>query len=339
MRLWFAGAGAFLIAAAGACGSSSSTHATASGIDAGDDRGDDAAGSIPPVDAAGDDAPSILLDTGASEPEAGVDAGGIVAGRPYTLHVPSGYDATKPTPLVVMFHGYSATGALQEAYMQLAVTSDAHTFLYAYADGTVDKTGERFWNATDACCDLYGIPVDDVQYFDAIVADIESRYNVDTKRIYEVGHSNGGFMGHRLACDRASTLAAVVSLAGAQWLDPGKCFPSEPVSILEMHGTADAVIDYNGGSTTEGTYPSAQQTVTTWAGKDGCTGALAPTGEMLDIDPTLPGSETIVARYGGCPAGIDVELMTIQGGSHIPTINHPAWGELVWGFLSSHPKK
>jgi polyhydroxybutyrate depolymerase len=266
-----------------------------------------------------------------------LDAAGIVAARPYTLHVPTGYDATQATPLLVMFHGYGATGALEEAYMALAVSSDAHTFLYAYGDGTLDQTGNRFWNATDACCDLFGVGVDDVQYFDAIVADIESRYNVDRKRVFVVGHSNGGFMGHRLACDRTSTVAAIFSLAGAQWDDPTKCAPSGTVSVAEVHGNADMTIDYDGGSTPEGTYPSAPTTVADWSQKNGCTGALAATGQTYDVDSTLPGNETQVEGYAGCPAGIDVQLWTIQGGAHIPTLA-PGWGEIVWGFLSAHPK-
>jgi polyhydroxybutyrate depolymerase len=275
-------------------------------------------------------------DTGAADAPA-LDAAGIVAARPYTLHVPAGYDPSQATPLLVMFHGYGASGALEDAYMGLTATSDAHSFLYVYADGTLDPTGNRFWNATDACCDLYGIAVDDVQYFDAVVADIESRYNVDGKRIFVVGHSNGGFMSHRLACDRASTVAAILSLAGAQWDDPTRCSPSGTVSIAEVHGNADATIVYDGGSTTEGTYPSAPTTVADWAAKNGCSGALAATGQTYDIDSQLAGSETQVQSFAGCPAGIDVELWVIQGGSHIPTLT-PDWGELVWGFLSAHPK-
>jgi polyhydroxybutyrate depolymerase len=326
-------AGLALQATAVACSSSSALSSTAK------PRPD----SGTTTDASPDSEGPGNLDSGAGSRDAasdvpGIDAAGIVAARPYVLHVPSGYNATKPTPLVVMFHGYSVDGPSEELYMGLTAASDASTFLYAYGNGTVDKTGYRFWNATNACCDLDSIPVDDVAYFDAIVEEVSSKYNVDRKRIYEVGHSNGGFMGHRLACDRASTLAAVVSLAGAQWDDPNECQPSEPVSIVELHGDADAVVSYGGGSTTEGMYPSAPATVNTWGAKDGCTGTLSPTGQTLDVDTTLPGNETIVSAFGRCPAGIDVQLWRIQGGSHIPTVSHPGFAELVWGFLSAHHK-
>jgi polyhydroxybutyrate depolymerase len=266
------------------------------------------------------------------------DAGAIVAARPYTLHVPTGYDAAKPTPLVLLFHGYGATGMLEELVFRMTSTSDAQTFLYAYGEGTTDQDGSQFWSATDACCNLYGSSVDDVQYFDAIVDDIAAKYNVDKKRVYAIGHSNGAFMAHRLACERASRVAAIVALAGDNYLDASKCNPSEHVSVLQVHGDADQTILYAGGATKEGMYPSAHASVGSWAQKNGCTGALAATGQTLDLDTGLAGSETKVETYGGCPAGIDVTLDTIQGGAHIPAFAHPAWNDTVWGFLSAHPK-
>jgi polyhydroxybutyrate depolymerase len=260
---------------------------------------------------------------------------GILGARPYTLHVPSGNDPSKPTPLVVMFHGYGTTGAGEELYFQLAATSDANGFLYAYGNGLVDSTGNRFWNATNACCDFDDNPVDDVAYFDAIVADVKSKYSVDPDRVFAIGHSNGGFMAHRLACDRSGTIAAIVSLAGAVWDDPSKCTPTALISVAEVHGNADMEIGYDGGTTMEGTYPSAPTTVATWAAKNGCSGALAATDAMPPLDSMLP---TVVQAYGACPAGIDVELWTIQGGAHIPGLSYPGWGNAVWSFLSAHPK-
>jgi polyhydroxybutyrate depolymerase len=291
-------------------------------------------------------------DAGAAE-EAGLDAAGIVAARPYELHVPASYDPSKPAPLVVMFHGYGASGGLEEYLFDMTAASDANGFLYAYGNGTLDPTGSRFWNATNACCDFYDAAVDDVTYFDAIVADVSSKHMVDPKRVYVIGHSNGAFMSHRLACDRASKVAAIVSLAGAQWYDTSHCNPSEAVPVAEVHGTADMTIDYDGGYTMEtlldagpeaGTvpfaqYPSAPTTVADWAAFDHCTaGSLAPNGTTYDLDSQLPGNETQVQAYAGCPSGIDVQLWVIQGGVHIPTLTKPGWADAVWGFLSAHAK-
>jgi polyhydroxybutyrate depolymerase len=316
------------------------------------------ASSAGPVDAAASDGSAVdssaadasAADSSSSDADAGglppwtpdatpPDAAAIVAARPYTVHVPKGYDPTQRTPLLVLFHGYGFTGALQDAYMGLDDASDTHGFLLAYGDGTLDQDNKRFWNATDACCDLYGVPVDDVAYFNAIVDDVTAKYDVDPHQIFVIGHSNGGFMGHRLACEPGSRVAAIVSLAGDVFLDPSKCAPTSPVSILEVHGDADTTIVYTGGSTKEGTYPSVLTTMATWAAKEGCTGTLAPTGQTLTVDSSQPPGSTLVETYGGCPAGIDVQHWKMQGSGHIPGLQTPTWGDLAWGFLSAHPKR
>src|SRR5436190_13228372 len=106
------------------------------------------------------------------------DAGSIVAGRPYGFKVPTGYDSKTPTPLVILLHGYGASGAQQESYFQFGAVADEQTFLYATPDGTADGTGRRFWNADDACCDFFATGVDDVAYLNAMIDDISSKYTV-----------------------------------------------------------------------------------------------------------------------------------------------------------------
>jgi polyhydroxybutyrate depolymerase len=301
-----------------ACGSSSDSSGAASTNDAG-------AGS----------------DTATTNGDAGTTAdASLVAARPYNFKVPTGYDKTKPTPLVIMLHGYSASGVLEETYFQLSATSDAQTFLYAYPDGTKDPTNNLFWNADDACCDFYSIAVDDVAYVNAIIDDVQTKYNVDPKRIFVVGHSNGAFMSHRLACDSSDRIAAIAALAGEVWNDPSKCNPTAKISILGIHGDADTTIFYDGGIAAAGfpPYPPELQTMSTWAAKNGCTGALTATGTTLDLDSTLAGNETVEKAYTGCPAGIDVKLWTIQGGGHIPSLTHPTWGDSIWAFFAAHPK-
>ena len=317
---------ALVLALVPACSSSDASAAPPGGdASAGSDSG-----------ASSDDAAATDSGSGARDGANSSDASAIIAARPYTLKVPAAYDASKPTPLLVMFHGYGASGAIEESYFRIADVVDAHGFLYAYGDGTVDSKGKRFWNATDACCNLDGKNVDDVAYAGAIMDDVASKYNVDPKRIFVIGHSNGGFMVHRLACDLSPRIAAIVSLAGAVWNDPARCNPTSPVSILDVHGDADQTISYDGGGNPP--YPSEATTMATWAQKNACTGALTANGKTLDLDTSIAGAETVEKAYGGCPAGIDVELWTIQGGAHVPALATPTWAEEVWGFLSAHPK-
>jgi polyhydroxybutyrate depolymerase len=282
-------------------------------------------------------APSATMDLGRAPSDLAGPESGLTLSRPYHFYVPPGYNQDVPAPLVILLHGYSANGDEQELYFQLKPVADAQTFLYAYPDGTVDFLGNHFWNADDACCDIGHTGVDDVAYINAIIDDVQSKYNVDPKRIFLTGHSNGGFLSHRMACD-APRVAAIASLAGAVWKDATKCNPSGKIAVLEIHGDADTVILYNGGANAGlAMYPSAPDTVATWATNNGCTGQLADTGTPLDLDASLPGAETTVARYSGCPAHGDVELWTIKGGGHLPILQ-PTWGATIYGFLAAHPK-
>jgi polyhydroxybutyrate depolymerase len=279
---------------------------------------------------ADDDGGTIAADGGA-----GIDAAAL-AGRPYKPVVPPKYDPAKPTPLVVLLHGYTSSGANQESYFKLAAVAAAETFLYAYPDGTTDKNGSRFWNAGGACCNFFGSKVDDVAYLTAIVDDMSARYNVDPKRVYFVGHSNGGFMAHRMACELSRRVAAIVSLAGTMESPPA-CKAPSPVAVLQVHGDADATVSYAGGTLVAGaaSYLGAKEAVAAWAGKNGCGASPLPSTETLDLDVGLAGAETNVERHA-CTAGA-AELWTIRGGAHIPQFQ-ATWAGLVWGFLKAHPR-
>jgi len=258
------------------------------------------------------------------------NAASPTANRPYGLKVPAGYDGKQPIPLIVLLHGYTSNGANHAAYFGLTDEADKAGFLLAYPDGTRDRLGNRFWNATDACCDFFRSGVDDVGYLDAVIGEISAKYPVDPARVFVVGHSNGAFMAHRYACDRAAKVAAIVTLAGMQWKDQGHCGARSPTGPGVSPGMP-------GGATPEGAYPGAVETVDDWAAKEGCTGALTVTGRKLDLDRTIPGNETDEAAWTGCPAGAAVTLWTIEGGGHVPAFNEH-WAESIWAFLAAHPK-
>jgi polyhydroxybutyrate depolymerase len=260
-----------------------------------------------------------------------------IASRPYLSVVPSSYTPGTPMPLVVLLHGYGASAALQNGYLKLSTAAEAKGFLYAYPDGTVDAAGRRFWNATDACCNFFGSTVDDVGYLAAVIADMKSKYTVDPGRVFVVGHSNGGFMAYRLACELSSEVTGIMVLAGATWNDPGDCQPALPVTVLHMHGDEDDTILYGGGSSGGNPYPSAAVSASTWASYDGC----APTTDTLppvDIDSFLAGAETTRLSYDdGCQTGSAVQLWTIEGEGHIPAFS-PTWFDPVYAFLMAHPR-
>jgi polyhydroxybutyrate depolymerase len=274
----------------------------------------------------------------------------VVGGdRPVTVHVPATYDPTKPAPLLILLHGYSTSGREHDAYFNLGPAADARGFVYAYPDGTMDSQGNRFWNATDACCDFDRTGVDDAAYLTSVIADIRARLAIDPKRIDLIGHSNGGFMAYRMACDHANVVAAIVSLAGATFANSADCAPSAPVSVVEIHGTADETVHYEGGNLSDvgapasavSPYPGAEATAEAWATYDGCGGTSARLPAKVDVDADLASgtdpAETSVAEWSGCRSGATVQLWTIPGGGHAPSISR-SFADTALGFLLDHPK-
>ena len=262
----------------------------------------------------------------------------LVAARPFAVHTPPGYDPATPAPLLVLLHGFGVTGDLEEQYLGLTEATDAHGMLFVAPDGTPSALGPRFWNATDACCGATS-GVDDVAYLGAVIDDVKAHYAVDPRRVYLVGHSNGGFMSYRMVCERADEIAAIVSIAGATFADRERCRPSAPVSVLEVHGTGDHTIRYRGGRINGrgAPYPGAPHTVRTWARADGC--------RSDDPERSHPRRRLVahlpaptVQSYPECRAGTVAELWTLPRAPHIPSFT-PAFRDRVVAFLLAHPKR
>ncbi|MDF1564451.1 MAG: alpha/beta fold hydrolase [Deltaproteobacteria bacterium] len=307
---------------AAACGPSEPSATDGGTTDAGTDGGADAGSEDGGSDGG--------LDGG------GTDGGSLVEDRPYGLTVPDAYDGSAALPLVFLLHGFTADAVTQDLYFGMSALARQRGFFVALPDGTFNATLQRFWNATDACCG-FGSDVDDVAYLEAVLDDIESQYLIDPKRVFFVGHSNGGFMSHRMACERPGRVAAIASLAGAVWKDESLCDPAEPVSVLQIHGTLDAVILYGGGWNMGFEYPGAVETVDTWATLNGCDATTTALTPDLDLVNDLLGAETTRIVHEGCPATGAAELWRIEAGSHLPTFRSD-WAGVIYDWLMAHPR-
>jgi len=256
--------------------------------------------------------------------------------RAYSKFIPSSYSKGTSLPLVVLLHGYGATGAMQESYMKFESVAETNKFILVYPDGTVDSSGRRFWNATDACCDFSSAVADDV-YLLSILKEMESNYSIDAKRIYFVGHSNGGFMSYRMACKYPDRIAAIASLAGASYFKTTDCGAKSPVSVLQVHGTKDGTILYDGGQILGTSYPGAVASASQWATFNQCTQNAVTRSTKFDLEPNIAGDETSVTAWTNCQNSSEVELWTMEGAAHIPTLKS-TFATKIWEFFAAHPK-
>jgi polyhydroxybutyrate depolymerase len=257
---------------------------------------------------------------------------------PVTVHVPDIYQAGTAAPLIVLLHGYSGSGAWQEFYMGFRPYQEEYGFIFTYPDGLTNSAGYRYWNGTDACCDFDNSGVDDAAYLEELVNAIRQQVDIDPRRIHFVGHSNGGFMAYRMACEHADWVASVAGLAGATFKNRVMCAPSEPVHVLQIHGTNDSTIGYNGGWISGVPYPGALESVLKWAAYDGCDPVPDNSSPNINLDTSVPGKETVVSRYeSSCwPTGA-AELWAIQGGGHVPSLTNQFPTKVI-KWLYRHPK-
>jgi polyhydroxybutyrate depolymerase len=261
----------------------------------------------------------------------------LLAARPYSVNVPAGYDAGVEWPLLVALHGYDGSPEETVSYFDLDRLAERRGLFLIAPSGSKDARGNRSWDPGPS-----NYPEWDRSWLTAVIRDVKSKYRIDAARVIVFGHSQGAHMAHRMGCDSSEDVTAVISVAGQVTRVKSLCVPSRPVSVLQIHGTADAVIGYYGDvqrTPPDPAIPSAHDTVATWARVDGCTGELAPIVSS-PIDVSFDGDtqeETVVELYAGCPTGIDVGLWTMNGVGHRPAPKDDFSARAV-GFGLSRPR-
>ncbi|MET0591897.1 MAG: hypothetical protein ABW133_04310 [Polyangiaceae bacterium] len=311
--------------AAGTTDGGAGTGGSAGATDAGKDTTGDAGGSSPEGGACvGDyvpgDYPPAVDDAAAWLTISGVT--GQPNPRQYKVHIPPSYDCKVPTPLLFCIHGL-----MQNGVMFCVNGSSGKT---AGAKGFVDKSNEagfilviptgagNAWNGAGCCGNTN---LDDVALFKALVTEVSKHANVDQKRIYATGLSNGGYMSYRLGCEAADVFTAIAP--GSAGLSGQPCNPSRPLPVLAIHGDADGIVNYSGLA------PSMEAV----AKGNGCMTTTTPS--------TIPasGGDTTCETRTGCPSGVEVTSCTVKGGGHVwfgdPSCGTGA-GALGCGFVGAN---
>ena len=254
--------------------------------------------------------------------------------RPVFVALPTGYSSKLPAPLLIDLHGYMSTSLNHQKFARMDFVANSRGVIYAAPDGLPDSQGYQFWNAFKSCCNFYNNPVDDAGYIQSIIDEIKDKVAVDDKQIFIFGHSNGHFMTYKFACTHSQTVAAVAGLAGGMDIDPQSCSADSPVSVLHIHGTSDAVINYSGGSILSNFYTGAIESTQRWAEIDKCSNT-EKSGAAFNLVANLEGPETTPTEYS-CPTAA-VELWTINGGAHGPVFDSN-FSLKVMDWLLAHPK-
>lgn len=224
--------------------------------------------------------------------------------RDYILHIPPGYNSSEQTPLVLNLHGYTSNAQQQQIYTGFDSDADTAGYIVVYPNGIANA-----WNSG------FNVPyhsgVDDVGFLSALIDTISENYNIDACRVFSTGMSNGGFMSYRLACELENKIAAVASVTGSM-TDSMQyyCQNTRPVAVMEMHGTADNTVPYDGTTV----FTSVDENLNFWKTHNNCVGS-ATTQDLPDIN-LLDGTTVTKISYTTCDASTELITFKVNGGAH-----------------------
>lgn len=217
--------------------------------------------------------------------------------RQYVQYVPE--TAADEAPVLYMLHGlgddalnfFNATGIRSVADQKgwIVVAPQALDFNFQIPG----VGGQDFGNAWNAgvtihfSITIYGMPfnyditvndgVDDAGFILTTLDTIREEHGVCADSIFFAGFSLGGFMCHRLAIEHGDRINAIAAVSGLVGNDMETLTPVANVDILQIYGTNDEEITYDGAMVSYQSYGSycvglpVEQTVDYWRNFNQCT--------------------------------------------------------------------
>jgi polyhydroxybutyrate depolymerase len=240
--------------------------------------------------------------------------------RTYYLHVPASYQPSQSVPLLLAFHSRSTDAKEILRTSQFVSWASEMNFIVAALNGAVSD-GASSWNAGNCCESATTNQENDLLLASTVIDFVKSNYAVDSGRIWAAGHSNGGMMAYRLACDLSDEITAIAVVTGVLMDDT--CNSVKPVSIFHIHGNLDTTVPFHGGGKfeTPNVYFSLQEV----AYKNSCSG-----------NPYESANEIEERYIWRCSNGVETQLVNYQEQSHEWAAGYT---EAMLLFLFAHPRK
>jgi poly(3-hydroxybutyrate) depolymerase len=134
--------------------------------------------------------------------------------RQYVLELPTGYDGMTPVPVLFAFHGSGTSGQafLGQGYGNIRGGVAGRVLLLG--PNALTRSVETAW-VDPSGNQGNGVLLDDIDFFDALVAQLGANYCIDLGRIFAIGHGDGAIIANQLACLRGNVLRGVGPFAGA----------------------------------------------------------------------------------------------------------------------------
>ncbi len=253
--------------------------------------------------------------------------------REFILYVPASYNGTASVPLVFSFHGLGGNAQVQMEDHDFRPVADTAGFIVAHPLGEPVIGPVRGWN--------FGNPSlpDDVMFTSEMIDTIATDFNINLDRVYACGMSYGGFFSVFLAGQLSDRIATIASVAGTilNNVPDSMISPNRPIAFLEIHGTHDNNVPYNGNQASK----SVQYVLDLFVDHNNCD-TIPSITPLPDINPN-DGSTVEHYIYANGDDGTTVEHLKVNGGGHTwPDENTNAQGVNrdingcveIWKFFS-----
>ena len=263
--------------------------------------------------------------------------------RTYIINLPPNYYEAADFSLVIGLHGGGGSGEQFETSSTLTDKANISKFIVVYPDG-VQGSGllkARTWNAGGCCDDAVDNNINDVKFISELIDKLLSEYKINPKKVYATGHSNGGMLSYRLACELSNKIAAIAPNASTMVVTQ-PCNPGRPVPILHMHSVLDQNVPYKGGvgsGVSRHYNPPIDSVMNVWQLKNQC---LQPAKAIVD------NYNYKLTSWFDCTNNVSVHYYLTKDGGHSwpggapgSAIGDPPStvinaNDLLWQFFQEH---
>ena len=262
--------------------------------------------------------------------------------RTYLLNLPPDYYTSSDLSLIIAMHGGGGDAIQFETSSELTEKANASGFVVVYPEGVMSTgpLGVRTWNAGGCCAYASDENIDDVDFISQLTDKLVASYKIDPRKVYATGHSNGGMMAYRLACEIPEKITAIAA-NGCSMVVTEPCSPSRPVPVLHMHSVLDTRVPYTGGFGTglsNAYFPPLDSVLDVWSLNNSCT--------MTQV--VVDNNEYKLTRWSECNHEASIQYYLTYDGGHAwpggsaggPNSDTPseviAANDLLWDFFQQY---
>jgi polyhydroxybutyrate depolymerase len=244
------------------------------------------------------------------------------------LNLPPNYYQSSDFALVIAMHGGGGSAQQFESSSLLTEKADFAGFIVVYPEGvaSIGLLKARTWNAGGCCAFAQENNINDVKFISVLIDKLVSTYKINPKKVYATGHSNGGMMAYRLACELSGKIAAIAPNASSMVIKT-PCNPSRQVPVLHMHSALDTNVPYKGGygsGVSNAYFPPIDSVLNVWSTINTCSSK----GKVLTND-----NKYTLTEWSDCANNVKISYYLTKDGGH-------AWpGGLKGSGIGDTPSK